>query len=220
MRRSPSLNKLQSSFEGRIVRLQRLLVPVPGTAYASDRRVAYASIEAVSAWSAFVREYYLSCACFRAKTTRGASAAPAAAATFASDRDAILYSIQTLKPPAVFARAQAATAISPRDEPTWHDPSTLVRLDALLNFGSSPQIATGLSYPTTFFRDGPPVRNFFAHRNKDSHDKVGRIVASPPYSSTMASAHLFLASVLPGRSQPLVEEWLDDLRLISFELCY
>lgn len=219
MIRSPSLTKLQKSFDKRIQRLEKLTIPPPGGLYPTDRHVSYVIIEALSAWSAFMREYYLSCAWLKAKTLRGNFARPTGI-TFTSERDAILFAISKLKPPTVLARATAAANISSRDEPTWHDTATIIKLDGALAFTHSGQISYAISYPTSFFRDAPPIRNFFAHRNLSTAKKVDNLARAAPYSHNMVAPHEFVGTCLPYRTQALVAEWMEDLRLISYEICY
>ena len=218
MRRCPSLEKLQNAFDERVVRLERLVSTINPGMPESDRLLSYASIEALSAWSSFAREFYLSCCFLGARTLTGNFAHPTSA-QINNERDALLYSIQLLKHQKVFARASRGASISPRDEPTWHDAVSLVRLSASLGLSNDGSVLSGLSYPTTFFRDMPVVRNFYAHRNKITANRVETLAAANYNAPSFASTSTFIGTILPNRSQSLINEWLGDLRLISHEIC-
>lgn len=215
MRRRQNLRILQQSFDERIVRLIKLLSAIAGTPQA-DRTIAYAAIEALNAWAIFSREYYLACAMFNARTINGGRSGPLT--RFPDERAALESAIILLKPH-LTAKVTSGAVIEPRDEPTWHETATIVRLGAAMAFQNLAQITSAFSYSTTFFRDCPPIRNFFAHRNKHTADKVANLVRSAPYYSTYTVAFEFLGSLLPGRPQTVLSDWLDDLRLVSHELC-
>lgn len=218
MNYSPSLKKLQLAFDRRMVRLERIIITNNPGSETFGRNLAYVTIESLNAWSVFCRNLYLSCAWLQAKTINGSLAKPSVI-SFTAERDAILHAISVLKPGPIYARALASSAISSRDEPTWHEISTLIRLTSNLSLTNSAQINAGLSYPTDFFKQGPIIRNFFAHRNSETAHKVRRMSSSPPYSFAISHPHNFLTQLMPGRPQDIVSEWLEDLRLISHEMC-
>lgn len=217
MIRSRSLFCLQRNFDERLMRLDRIVSETNIQDPSFDRRIAYAIIECINAWSVFAREYYLSCSLISAKTINGIPVT-STIQRFSSERDAILYSIQHLKP-TLYARASASSSISPRDEPTWHETRTLIVISNQLGWNNLATISSSFSYPTTFFEHCPTVRNFFAHRNKETAAKVVRLASRPPYSATVKSAAEFVGVRLPGRGQTLIEEWIEDLRLVSHGIC-
>ena len=218
MIRSKSLHALHDGLDRRLLRLQKVASGTDWAGVPLDRRIAYATIESLSVWSSFAREYYLSCAWLTARCIGGARVFPGIM-PFNSERDAILFAISVLKPPQVYQRASSAGQISPRDEPVWHDNATLVRLWESLSFSNITSVASSFSYPTTFFRHCPPVRNFFAHRNFETAQKVRRLASGSPYLAGTRGAAEFVGTLLPGRQQTLIEEWIDDLRLIGHGLC-
>jgi hypothetical protein len=216
MRRRRSLKTLYSAFDSRIERLSRI---VDGSSIAdplADRNLAYVMIESLNGWGIFAREYYLSCTLYRARTIDGLASGPPTA--IPTERDALIEAVRLLKPQAL-SKVLAGSAISGRDEPTWHESRTLLVLGSSLGFANFSSIAAAFSYSTTFFRDAPPSRNFFAHRNAASAEKVRRLASGPPYLSAEVRPHRFLKSLVPGRPQSVISDWLDDLRLVSHELC-
>lgn len=218
MIRSKSLRVLQIAFDERLLRLEAIAAGGDWQHLPLDRRMAYVTIECLSAWSIFAREYYLSCAWLRARRISGPPVEPASR-LFSDERDAILHSIRILKPPTVYNRAQNSANISARDEPTWHEPSTIMKIYSNLRMSNMNEVSASFSYPTTFFNDCPTIRNFFAHRNMGTAQKVYSLARRPPYSVFIGSAGDLVGTLLPGRTQTLAREWIDDLRLISHDLC-
>lgn len=212
MRKSRSLQRLQSAFNYRVVRLERVAREV-----SDDKASAYVAIEALNAWASFARQFYLSCTWLQAITIKGLRATPGGGA-FADERQALLFAIQRLKPN-VSARAAAGAKIDARYEPNWHSKDTIIQLSSTLALSNDSSVVAAFSYPTRFFDDAPVVRNFFAHRNMGTADKVRRLARQPPYLLTAETAHDFVRSLLPGRPQTVVAEWLEDLRLVSDEIC-
>jgi hypothetical protein len=81
-------------------------------------------------------------------------------------------------------------------------------------------IQSALAYPTTFFADMPTIRNFFAHRNKESAYKVLRLASSKYALGHIKEPHDFLRALLPQRPTTLMLDWIDDLKLIAHAMCY
>lgn len=218
MRRQRSLSKLQQSFDFRIRRLETLCASIKPGLKETDRYVSYAALESLNAWTCFVREFYLSCGVLQARTITGVVAAPTNL-SLADERQAILHAIGLLRPPPIFARANASAVISSRDEPTWHEISVILKLSASLGLTNNNSVIQALAYPTTFFRDMPVIRNFFAHRNMSTAEKVSAIALKHYQMPNLKCATDFLRSLLPGRPETVLAEWLTDLRLISDEMC-
>lgn len=216
MRRRTSLKVLHRAFDTRIQRLIDVIERTSINDTFADRNLAYVMIESLNAWAIFAREYYLSCAMFRARTIGGSHSGPPA--PLATERDALIEAVRYLKPQAL-SRARSSAVVDRRDEPTWHESRTLLILGSSLGFVNFQRIADGFSYDTTFFRDAPPSRNFFAHRNAGTAVSVARLASAPPYYSSETRPHRFLKSLIPGRPQSVISDWLDDLRLVSHEIC-
>ena len=177
-----------------------------------ERVIAYATIEAHNLWASFARAYYLSCV-LKARRVSG----PNITITQTGLRtvtDGIQHAVRLLKP-----WVKSGPPFTRRDEPAWHELSTLLKLLASIGASNLSQVQSALSYPTTVFTVLPTVRNFFAHRN----DKTARKVANAARSSLGLSAKLkpasVVCSVLPGRPQNVLADWLDDLRAVMALLC-
>jgi hypothetical protein len=178
-----------------------------------DRTLAFVTIEALTAWSGFAREFYLSCAFLRPKTMGGQHVSHHNTA-IVNERLALLHSIAVLK-----GRTLTAARIAPRDEPVWHEKRALASLSKSLVFSNEQSVITGLSYQTTFFDELPTVRNFYAHRSYGTAEKVFRIATKRYAAVTVRHPNDLVNSVFAGRVQTLIQEWLGDMRQIGFAVC-
>jgi hypothetical protein len=177
-----------------------------------DRRVAFITIEALNLWASFVRSYYLSCAVMQPLRESGARITIGLHGVHNAD-DAIAISIMTLKP-----RVTWGPPWSRNDEPAWHAPGTLVALSRAIDSSNQQEINAAFGYPTKVFLHLPSVRNFFAHRNAETADKVANVARSYRLDPKLRPAEI-LCSAVPKRPQSLLSDWLDDLRATIFLLC-
>jgi hypothetical protein len=173
--------------------------------------VAYAAIEAHNLWASFARAFYLSCV-LRATRETGIPITITAPGLLTTS-DAIQYAVRLLKP-----RLTTGPPFTRRDEPVWHDPNTLLKLLSSLGASNLLEVQAALSYPTKVFRLLPTVRNFFAHRNEETAQKSSGVARSLGLSGKLKPGEV-LCSVLPGRPQNVLADWLDDLRAVMTLLC-
>jgi hypothetical protein len=137
---------------------------------------------------------------------------------FTSATDALGYAVNHFRPPAKQKRPDSNGVWDRRDEPNWVDPNTLLTLSRDLKCSNESAISVALSTGTTTFSDLPTFRNFFAHRNQDTAEKVAVKAAAlliPP-SLRPVEALLFRP---PSRSMPLISVWLAEIRLTITALC-
>lgn len=218
MRASRSLQKLHDTLEYRVRRLEKIFDAMMAAKTVDDRRVSYIIVEVQTLWANFSRHYYLSCSTLK-PVGKGGNTIQPSGGSLASERDALLYAIQSLRDKHAHKRALEGSRIMPRDEPTWHEKATILKLSASLKLSNDARIINAFSYPTSFFRDAVTVRNFYAHRNRDTADKVKGLAMRQYGGVVVSSATELVASQLPGRAEPLASEWLRDVRSISGDLC-
>jgi hypothetical protein len=221
MRKRSSLGRLNKSLVHRIRYLESLAATIAGGHdHAADRALSFISIEALATWSAFVREFYLSCALLRPRTI-GGQVVRHRGASIGTEKDALLHSIMVLKGPSSPSYRSAANSprIAPRDEPAWHEKRVLLALSSSISLTNNLAVTTGLSYPTTFFDDLPPVRNFYAHRSSNTAERIARIANRKYAIAQLRHPNDFMNNLIPGRAQPLLMEWLGDIRRVSDALC-
>jgi hypothetical protein len=167
VRRRTCLNRLNRSFTRRIRQLESIAAQVAGKSGQDiDRAVAFVTIESLSAWAGFTREFYLSCVLLQPKTISGAHVFHNVS-SIVDERSALIHSITVLK-----GLPSRAIRIAPRDEPVWHEKRTLPNLSKSLSFSNDQSVVAGFSYQMMFFDELPTARNFYAHRSQGTAEKV------------------------------------------------
>lgn len=214
MRYRTCLGRLNHSFARRISRLEGVATLIAGkSGHDIDRAVAFVVIEALSAWSGFAREFYLSCAFLYPKTISGPHVSHNDA-SIVSERAALVRSILELK-----GKSVTGATIPARDEPTWHEKRAIPNLSKGLAFSNHQSVLNGFSYQTTFFDELPPIRNFYAHRSMGTAARVLRI-GNKKYAAAAARHPNDLVNTLfAGRVQTLIQEWLGDMKEIGVTIC-
>jgi hypothetical protein len=169
--------------------------------------VSYITIELVNLWAEFCRAYYLSTA-MHAKRLVGGPVTHAQASIQLKD-DAIRFACTTADPrlagkPGPFTRW---------DEPAWHDVPVFRRLMTALSPSSLNNIYAALSQPVRVLPDIITFRNFFAHRSENTATKVRRLARRYRLQTDQHPVDT-LASYPPGRPQPLLVDFVDEMRLL------
>jgi hypothetical protein len=213
MHATRALPKLYEMGSARLSRLRLLFgyghFPIDA---ARDRTIAYICVEAMNLWASFVRCYYLSCMC-RAKMISGANVTSVIA--FGSPQEAIDYAVIHLK-----RKNPAAAPFSRRDEPVWHDWSTLPKLSIALNLSVDPAIRAATGYSTTMNRFLPVFRNFYAHRNDDTFRKTQTAARQLGIPGGRQWPSQLLSTPTAGAVQPILVDWLDDIQNLMDLLCH
>lgn len=173
---------------------------------AEDRIAAFVAIEALNLWTGFARSFYLSSA-LGARTLAGQPVV-LNAASISTRHDAIGFAVLYFKP-----RANPAGPWTWLDEPAWRQPKTLVRLVGALGASNEPQVLAAFGIPCSVFKQLPRVRNFYAHRGKDTARQVDKVARSLRMAAARHPSNL-ICSRAPSRPQNVVCDWLDELRVV------
>lgn len=214
MRRRTCLKRLNRSFTHRIRQLEGVANDIVGkNGHDIDRAIAFITIESLSAWSGFAREFYLACAFLHPKTIGGQHVSHLGVA-IVDERLALIHSISVLK-----GRTVTAPRITPRDEPAWHEKRVLSQLSSSLSFSNNQSVISGLSFQTAFFDELPTIRNFYAHRSQGTAEKVSRIATRRYGMVNVQHPNDLVNAIFAGRIQTLIQEWLSDMRQISLAIC-
>lgn len=217
MRRTKRLRTLNRSLERRLETLSAVLAPHVGmTGPLAARAAGHVAIECVSSWALFAREYYLSCAML-SPTLRNGQRVIYPGPPITDERSALIIAIQATKNPGF--SPGSSVKIKPRDEPDWLSKGTLSKISTHLSFSHDVRVTNALSIQASFFPHAISVRNFFAHRAKESADKVRGIAKQSYQSHKLAHPVGLINVVLPGRTDTLLNEWLAEVRLIARALC-
>jgi len=214
MRSARSLAKLERMVHGRLERLRRLIGQVlqPGVdASIKDRVVGYAVIEAHNAWSNFVRSYLLSLV--GAARTKSGARIVISNLSVQTPGDLLLVATRVAKGP------YAAPPTTRRDEPAWHDISILSRTCNQIQPSNLAEVQAALGIQTRVFADLPPFRNFYAHRNQESAERVLRLAQTNYLITRVSTPTMALLSTYGQRPQPLILDWIDDISVVVDFLC-
>jgi len=213
MKPTRQLPALWSKTRRRLLRLKALVGEAARGTYHLDRTTAFITIELQSTWANFIRAYYLSC--------------------WRSPLMADGHRVMLVIPPGVspdglgFAvkRWRRSATLTPtgqwhrRDEPTWHDPNTLLTLAGDLSFSNGAGISAAFSSGTRVFLDLPVYRNFFAHRGEGTFHAAMHNAAIQYDITWAATPSKALLSRPPGWPQSLLADWIDDMVLTAAYMC-
>lgn len=205
MRAHRRLDKLQKTACRRLLTLREAVAELaPPVGPDADRLVAYTVIESWNLWAGFCRSLYLSCA-IGATTASGHRITHAQPFGSVTD-DALLFAANLRR-----QRPLGSKPVSPRDEPAWQDPSTLIYALSELGATNTSQVSAGLSISTDVYQRMPTLRNFYAHRSKATAEKVARVARSIAMNPLLRPSEL-LVSCRRRRPQNVLADWLDDIR--------
>jgi hypothetical protein len=167
----------------------------------ADRVASLLTIHALNTWAEFNRSY-LVCALRGSRTASGVAVRTKFPA--GTRFEAALLAMPTV------LRGTAASPLSRRVEPAWHDKAVVLRVFGLSDLSNFIQIQAAFSLPSRSIDDLPIARNFYAHRNRETVGKVRRLglryglpVVSHPTD--------LMRSTLPKRSATILEEWFVEL---------
>jgi hypothetical protein len=213
MRLVHDLGKLRDTATAKLLRLRRLGVFSLGTEQLeANRLLAYVTLEALNTWSMFSRYFLLSLS-LTPRRTSGARVRIARGG-IGGPRDVLALAMSLLKP---YRPPSAAGTWARRDEPTWHEPRSLLVCASALRVSNLDVIQNALSVPTRVFADLPVFRNFFAHRNDSTCAKAVAIAVQ--YAIPTGHPTRILQTRPFSRPWPLVVEWIDDLTVVTELVC-
>lgn len=180
----------------------------------ADTVLAYVTIETLNTWRNFIRSFYLSCT-LSPKTVNGKKIT-IICSTVTNFHDAIGFAISLCKPRIPF---YPGGAWNRRDEPTWHDPNSIIKICTGIGCSNIAEIQSAFSGGVTVFKDLPVFRNFYAHRNKESEKAAMQTALTYSISNILKPSEILLSPPL-GKTQVLLIEWINELILIIEYLCY
>lgn len=215
MRSAKRLGRIQKSSLralDRLVKETEALVRSPRSRD-RDRRIGLVTIDSANLWTQFTRVFFISCALGTQRVHGGRISPPI---PFSNESQALGAVIPLFKP--------RATPLSTghwhrRDEPAWHDPRVALRCFTHISASNLADVQAGLSSGSTVLDHLPVFRNFFAHRNGQT--EAAAKVIGPSYGIPAVYRPSQILATRPlGRPNTLLEDWLDDLRLMIEFLCY
>lgn len=176
-----------------------------------DRQLGFVVIEAHNLWANFVRAYLLSLLAQPRRISGGR--VQLANKSIVTPADLLLAAVRACKSP------YSPSPTRRRDEPSWHDPATLLKTCGVIKPSNLAVVLGALSVPNSALRDLPTFRNFYAHRNEESARKALTLARTQHLIYGAAHPTDALSSSAKGRTQPLVLDWLSELEVLMELLC-
>lgn len=214
MKPSSNLGALHRKLKSRMNQLRNVVLRRKRDTSSEDTeaRVSYVTIEMLNTWANFSRAFFISCVT-AATTASGMKVRPKI--TCLSMEEAIDRAVRFASPT---AKPRADGSWHRRSEPTWHDPSVLIRLCGNEHLSNLADIEAALSANDRMFRELPPFRNYFAHRNDSTEHTARKLAQNNGIQSSLRPSEILLTRAT-RRHQALVFDWLDHIEFTAEFLC-
>lgn len=204
-----NLHRLHDAAQYRIERLIKLhrgvnILP----ADQQSRRLAYIAIELDNLNICTLREFTIS-TIRKAKSVKGNRIT--VSRSLGREEEIGAYILSVLNP-VKYTKLRSPVTIKRTDEPSVRDPKEIRKVLVDCNASNLSSIDNALALNSSLFRDIKPIRHFYAHRSKDTFLKAST------HSASLGLPHPrhpddILRHVVPGRSLPVLEEWLIEAQL-------
>src|SRR6266851_4361077 len=197
--------KMQRRVHLRLIKLHSMVADLtPRTSILNDERIAFVVVESLNLWVSFTRSYYLSWF-LNPKTISGHRVI--CRRHFNLFEDALVFAIRRLR-----NRNYRRPHPSRLDEPSWHNPGTILTLAAEVGVSNLLQVQSAFSLGATYPASLPSARNFYAHRNEETYRKVQDRAETLGFGRSLRPCE-FLCTPMPLRPQNLIADWLDEIRV-------
>ena len=217
MRPTRDLRDLRKAGLGRLARLHIYVnfVLAPKThvnAAAVESAMAFVVIELDNLWSNIARCLFLSTA-FGARDGSGNRLELAKVNKAESINEALTHAIRGCRGGGY--RPRGAGQWSWHDEPSWWKTKNL--LAALNEIGASnyQQVSAAMSIAPITFAHLRPFRNFYAHRSQRTRAEVVRCLRRLQFPTNHTATRALTSPLVQKgvvRPQPVILDWLDDVR--------
>ena len=212
MRPSKDLRRLQRSSLARVKLLRTYTsAELAGTpARRLDPAIAFVVIELDNLWAGVARSLFLSTA-FGARDGSGHRLTLSRVTLARTVDDALTHAMRRCRK----ARYKPGSS-GPwtwNDEPRWWDRHVL--LDALDELGASnaQRVGAALSASPGVFAHLHAFRTFYAHRDEGTHSRLGPALQKLGFPTKHTASEALTSPAPAGaRPQPLILDWLDDMR--------
>lgn len=179
--------------------------------HSADPAVAFVVIELDNLWAGIARSLFLSAA-FCARDGAGNRLQLSNVARAKSTNDALTHAIRRCK------KSEYTGSNGPwtwSDEPRWWLPGTL--LDSLDEIGASNhnQVSTALGASPGVFDHLHIFRNFYAHRDRGPRARLAQALRRLQFPTTYTATQALTSPAADPqgvRPQPMILDWLDDIR--------
>ena len=217
MRPCTHFSVLHRAITGRLTRLRSVAVVASNRPLSEFSRanleMSFVTVELHTAIANFLRAYFLSCILHPFTMGGRAVSCHPSVGNF---RDAIDASMKACKN-SVWAKAGGKKIWSRREEPSWHQPESLIKSCSEIGCSHQHDIVAAFSVPTRVFGDLTKFRNFYAHRNEETITSARSLGLA--YGIYSGHPSQILAAFAYSRPQPLILDWIDDTQNTIGLLC-
>ncbi|MBT9613557.1 MAG: hypothetical protein IV108_09875 [Burkholderiales bacterium] len=205
---------------GALWALKRSTRPLPNVKTAPNQSqrellISPLVINTLNVWALFVRTYFI-CCLMGARSGGGVAISSNHSSLRMSVNDAIGHAIAITNPKAL---PTASGMWDTRDEPTWHDVKTLIRLASAFSFSNSTDIQTAFTFGFTAHRNFVVSRNYYAHRNRGTRMKAQNIATYYGIRTNQHPTDILLDSPLTSPGVTLLDLWIGELNQTIKLLC-
>ncbi len=171
-----------------------------------EKSISYAAINMLNCWANFNRMYFASCA-QGAVSPSGGHIVSDLSGTGATFNDLIGKAINHYKPNAT---PRANGMWDTRDEPTWHDSATILKLAQVFNFSNINDINAAFTFGYTAHRNLAVFRNYYGHKNMGTMRKAQTLASAYSIQSNLSPSQILLRPP-SGSTQALLTVWRTEL---------
>jgi hypothetical protein len=106
-----------------------------------------------------------------------------------------------------------------RDEPTWHDVNTLIKLATTYSFSNLTDIKEAFSFGFTAHRNLIVFRNYYGHRNQGTKTKAQNMAINYGIQTKQHPTKILLDYPLTSPGIALLDQWIAELEQTISLLC-
>lgn len=172
-------------------------------------------INTLNTWALFNRAYYVSCL-MGAKNGSGTIVTSSHSLSKLSVNDAIGLAIKATNPK---AKPTASGLWDTRDEPTWHDVNTLLKLATTYSFSNLSDIQAAFTFGFTAHKNLIVFRNYYGHRNQGTKKKAQNMAAAYGIKTNQHPTEILLDSPLTSPGVLLLDQWIAEFNQTINLLC-
>ncbi|MFC4518814.1 hypothetical protein [Cupriavidus pinatubonensis] len=210
MRASMHLGRLHSAAQYRIIRLTRSfqsLTRLPNPE--QGQKLAYIAIELDNLNICTLREFTIS-------TIRGAKTVSGQKISVSQNlgpEDEIAAYMLSVTNSVKYRNLRSPARITRKDEQAIRDPKEIEKILIHCNASNLQSLQSALALNSSMFRDLKFLRHFYAHRNVDTLSKAYQNAAASLGFFNPSHPDDILLHVVPGKTTPVIEEWLAEAQI-------
>ncbi|HEY5582300.1 MAG TPA: hypothetical protein VIK56_14280 [Rhodoferax sp.] len=212
-----NLGHLEGNAKWAIDRSIRLLSSAKSLAVPFEReeRMTFAIVNLLNTWANFQRTYFI-CCLLGARSSVNSQIQSSVTGSISTIQEAIGKAVLHFKP----SRSPRSNGEwDSRDEPTWHDANTLLKLSTAFSFTNDLDIQTAFSFGFTAHRNLVVFRNYYAHKNRGTKSKAQAIAVQYLIPQKLHPTAILLSAPSIAASTSLIQMWAEELSQTVELLC-